>query len=156
VAAIARFAAFLLLGCTACETNVVAFTEQVPTGPNLNCSYDPECLATLVCAWNRCHEPCETSHDCRAGERCMQVRSVDDGGTLVGHACQLPDEARCVLNSQCPGVQICGIDERCRDSCKTAQDCGPSQVCAAHTCADPGELDDAGALAPVDAGSNPG
>jgi hypothetical protein len=140
-----RFVILLLSFAVACNSSTVAFTEETPaTGKNLNCSFDPQCSPDLVCAFGKCHRPCEVTRDCPAGERCIQVKGEDGG--LLGQVCQLPDETACVRNSDCPGVQICGIDGRCRDQCATARDCLAQQVCVQHTCADPGDLDDAGML----------
>ena len=72
------------------------------------------------------------------------------------HVCQLGAELSCSHNSDCPGAQVCGVDNQCRDQCVSDRDCVPGQVCAEATCAEPKELNAAGLLpvAPADAGSN--
>jgi hypothetical protein len=117
------------------------------------CSINSDCSAPLTCAFKRCHSPCETTRDCPAGTRC--VHSIDvDTGTFLFNICRLPDEAHaCIKNSDCIGLEICGVDGRCRDQCETSADCVRAQVCVTKTCADPDEVPalDGGVVNPVDA-----
>jgi hypothetical protein len=115
-------------------------------GEAVGCSINSECNNPLVCAFRKCHKQCSTARDCPTGQRC--VLSTDaDTGEILGKVCQLPEEAtkQCTRNSDCPGVQICGIDSKCRDECIDARDCPlRTQLCINSTCADPEETKDGG------------
>lgn len=107
------------------------------------CSINSDCAGNLVCVFERCHNACNADEDCLAPLRC--VRGVE-GGTNV---CQLEDEIGCDRDKDCPGEQVCGVDEECRDSCRKDTECIAGQVCAASDeCASTGpgkdELDENG------------
>jgi hypothetical protein len=123
-------------------------------GESHGCSINSDCNNPLVCAFKYCHKQCTTARDCPTGQRC--VLSTDaDTGEILGKVCQLPEEAtkQCTRNSDCPGLQICGIDSKCRDQCVDARDCPlTTQLCINHTCADPGEAPDGGLPQTNDAG----
>src|SRR5881394_1491271 len=101
---------------------MVTFAAAEEHGKNLNCGFDLECLPDLVCAFQRCHQPCTASRDCPAGQRCIEVRDLD-AGVLLGQVCRVPEESRSTMNSRCPDPLICGVDGRCRDEWQTARDC---------------------------------
>src|SRR5262249_46339581 len=101
------------------------------------CSINSDCNDPLKYAFIRCHTPCTDSRDCPTNKRCVQERDLGTGA-LIGNVCQLIDETKCTMNSQCPGLEICGIDDHCRDQCTENKDCMiPNQVCRTHTCIDP-------------------
>jgi hypothetical protein len=93
-----------------------------------SCSINSDCSDDLVCAFGRCHEWCTQDRDCPPGLRCMHGPTEDK---LV---CQLEEEVACETDRDCPAEkgasQVCGIDNECRDPCKTNDDCTPTQVCA--------------------------
>ena len=103
------------------------------------CAINSDCAQPLVCAFNRCHDACETTRDCPPRLGCVFVKDIDTG-TVLGKVCQLPDEVPCRLNTDCRGAQICAVDGRCRNQCGVAQDCVRNQVCADGACADPSEV----------------
>jgi hypothetical protein len=132
--------------------------------PTPECSLNSDCAKFqppgLICALGYCVKPCNISSDCPNSERCVIVGSAtQDGGadaapdasagaatdgstaiaSVVGTACQAPEAVFCHYNSDCKLPLVCGIDQQCRDQCKTAQDCPMGQVCTAnsHLCADP-------------------
>jgi hypothetical protein len=90
-----------------------------------SCSINSECKYPFVCAFARCHVPCNEDRDCDTGLRCVQ------GSTEGVPVCQLPDEVECDTDRDCPGTkQVCGIDNECRDPCDTNGDCTLTQFCA--------------------------
>jgi hypothetical protein len=101
------------------------------------CLINSDCDAPLVCAFQRCHNACESTRDCPPGLRC-----VSSDGPL--HVCQLEEERSCVYNSQCPEGQVCASDAQCRDMCMGQADCLKEQLCVAGSCAEPSELRDGG------------
>ncbi len=109
-----------------------------------SCIHNSECNPQLVCALGYCVNPCVTSKDCPAGQRCVTATVAADG-TPIGTACQAPEAVTCHYNSQCEAPLICGIDQQCRNQCQTAADCPggllspPSQICTSvsHLCVDP-------------------
>jgi hypothetical protein len=106
------------------------------------CLLNTDCEAPLVCAFQRCHHPCNASRDCPAGERCVE----SDGPFDV---CQLVDERDCAYHSDCPKGKFCSADQQCRDQCAADRDCLTEQVCIGGTCADEVELRDGGLVTPV-------
>lgn len=101
------------------------------------CLINSDCDAPLVCAFQRCHNACESTRDCPPGLRC-----VSSDGPL--HVCQLEEERSCLYNSQCPDGQVCASDAQCRDMCMGQADCLKEQVCVAGSCAEQTELRDGG------------
>ncbi|HEY4119705.1 MAG TPA: hypothetical protein VGM56_17680 [Byssovorax sp.] len=110
------------------------------------CAINSDCASPLVCAFERCHNQCESDRDCSAGERCVESTRPD-------RVCQLSDESTCTYSSECPGTEVCAVDDQCRDQCAEDRDCGVGQTCVSGTCADPTELDDGGL--PAASGSQP-
>ncbi len=51
-----------------------------------SCVLGSDCNQPLACSMSRCHDACQTTADCPAGESCVKIN-----GTTV---CQLPDEVR--------------------------------------------------------------
>ena len=128
---------------------VAGCSSDTPPPPDVaGCSINTDCDNPNICAFKRCHKQCNDSRDCSSGQLCISQVDVETG-KKVGQVCQLPDEAKCSMNSQCPGVQVCGIDGRCRDECSDSKDCVKGQVCQSHTCAEPTELTDSGGLPQV-------
>jgi hypothetical protein len=109
------------------------------------CLLNSECDEGLVCVFERCHIECNDSSDCPVDDEGEPLRCVI--GERPEHVCQLPDESTCSYHSECPGLQICGPDGRCRDQCQNDRDCVSGQVCVAEgACADLDEIDDQGEL----------
>src|SRR4051794_34436936 len=98
-------------------------SQDVPTKAVAEgCVINTDCTSPLVCAFRKCHAECITSRDCAPGLRCV-------ASDRPFHVCQLPEEAKCSHNSDCPERQICGVDLLCRDECTTSRDCVKEQVC---------------------------
>jgi hypothetical protein len=144
-------ACFSILVAVAIGLAACGGDDTAPAGEAQGCSINSECNDPLVCAFKRCHQECNSSRDCTFPQRCV-VSTDSDTGTVLGKVCQLPDEAdkRCAKNSDCPGLQICGIDAKCRDQCAEDRDCPISTYrCINRTCAAPEELTDRGGLETV-------
>jgi hypothetical protein len=109
-----------------------------------SCSINSDCKNPYVCAFARCHVPCDEDRDCAVGLRCVH------GSTEGVPVCQLPDEVDCDTDRDCPGKkQVCGIDNECRDPCDSDGDCTLTQFCAnsgecASTVDDHDHVDDDG------------
>ncbi len=112
------------------------------------CLINSDCNDPLVCAFRLCHTQCQTDRDCTMGERCVIAERPN-------RVCQLTTERSCQYNSECPGAEVCGIDDQCRDQCSADRDCVPGQLCVTGTCADKAELVDGG-LPEVDGGQGTG
>jgi hypothetical protein len=108
------------------------------------CLINSDCDDPLVCAFRLCHTQCQTDRDCSQGQLCVIAERPD-------RVCQLASEKSCHYNSDCPGVEVCGVDDQCRDQCSVDRDCVPGQLCVTGTCADQSELVDGG-LREVDGG----
>lgn len=109
------------------------------------CLLNSDCETGLVCVFERCHIECNDSTDCPVDEEGERLRCVI--GEKPEHVCQLADESKCAYHSECPGLQICGPDGRCRDQCQDDRDCVSGQICADQgACAEPGEVDEEGEL----------
>lgn len=88
------------------------------------CELNSECDAPLVCRLDFCRVECATSRDCGAGLSCV----LDAEG--LG-ACQLPEERRCSLASDCPAPLVC-VDRQCVNECAevgSSRDCPLGAVC---------------------------
>jgi hypothetical protein len=112
------------------------------------CSLNSDCRSPLVCSFERCHEQCTSSRDCK-GKLCVR-------GEKGVNVCQLDDEIACIHNSDCPGTQLCGRDQKCHDVCITDKDCVVDLLCVTRLCAKADELVDGGDLPsklPEDAGA---
>jgi hypothetical protein len=122
----------------ACGDDPVA--QRTPAKLAQGCTLNSECVAPLICAFQRCHTACNDTRDCPSGQRCVAAT----GGKNV---CQLPDERECVTDSGCSGDQVCAQDQQCRDACSDDDECIGSQVCANQgACAEPTEVDASGNL----------
>jgi hypothetical protein len=100
-----------------------------------SCSINSDCKHPWICAFAHCHVACRDDDDCDPGLRCVKGDALVPGGKqeLV---CQLPTELECDSDKDCPGNQVCGIDDECRDECESTADCTPTQICAkSHECA---------------------
>jgi hypothetical protein len=118
------------------------------------CAINSDCDPELICAFERCHKQCTEDRDCLADLRCVKSEVSDV------FVCQLEEETECSVDKDCPGDQVCGVDDECRDSCKEEDDCVGAQVCAnsgecASTAPGKDQLDAEGNLIPDDA-SAPG
>lgn len=89
------------------------------------CSLNSDCDPHFICAFERCHVPCKEDRDC--GELDLRCVKSEEAGIFV---CQLEDERHCKDEKDCPGEQVCGVDEECRDSCENEDDCIGDQICA--------------------------
>ncbi|HVJ16121.1 MAG TPA: hypothetical protein VM686_11850, partial [Polyangiaceae bacterium] len=104
-----------------------------------DCLVNSDCNSPLVCAFQTCHQECESSRDCEDGARCV-------GAARPYKVCQLEEERSCRRPSDCVEGLVCGDDGECRDSCQTVNDCVEGQLCVSGTCADSDELDETGQL----------
>jgi sugar lactone lactonase YvrE len=112
--------------------------DPVKAGVAKGCTLNSDCNDGLVCGFGLCHQECEESSDCPAGQRCVQ--------TDKSNVCQLNDEAECHFNTDCAKPLVCAVDLQCRNQCNGKADCLPSQECADHVCAEPEEVDEDGGL----------
>lgn len=106
----------LLLGCA----------PELPLALGDQCSLNSDCDTPLVCRIGFCRKECTTSRDCAVGLDCV----LDNEG--LG-ACQLPAEARCVRDSDCPSGLVCTFGE-CTNECgcqpdEPCRDCPPGASC---------------------------
>lgn len=133
------------------------------------CILDSDCTGGLVCAYQFCHQRCNTTVDCAGMDPSAEC--------IIGHEtskgpyryCAKP--AECQRNVDCGSGRVCvdpklgnpvafdgGFDAgvvdsgagTCRDSCRTNEDCLEPAVCARGFCR---EFPDAGVL--LDAGVDP-
>ena len=132
-------AAAVLLAClgvfVACGSDDSGVTRAMLAQ---GCLIDSDCSSPFVCAFKTCHQACNADADCSStgpGSRCV----ISDRPFNV---CQAP--IPCSYNTQCPGVQVCGVDGQCRDQCKATKDCINGQLCVTGSCANPTELVDGG------------
>ena len=94
-------------------------TEPLSLGDG--CDLPSDCDAPLVCRIGKCRIECINARDCAAGLNCI----YDD--QKLG-SCQLPDEARCALNSDCTSPLVCAMGT-CTNACATDEDCAPGATC---------------------------
>jgi sugar lactone lactonase YvrE len=120
------------LGVTGCGD------DPVKAGVAKGCTLNSDCNGGLVCSFGLCHQECEVTTDCPAGQRCVQT---DDS-----NVCQLADEAQCHFKSDCQDPLVCAIDLQCRNECKKDEDCLKGQQCADGVCAEPAEVTEEGGL----------
>jgi hypothetical protein len=114
------------------------------------CLINSDCNAPLVCAFQRCHNACESTRDCPPGLHCVAAE-----GPL--HVCQLEEERSCLYKSDCPEGQVCASDLQCRDQCQGEADCIKDQTCVSGSCAELNELRDGGLpIVTTDAGPSTG
>ena len=105
-----------------------------------SCSINSDCETPLVCVFATCHVQCETTGaDCTPRKLGLCIES--DKPYKV---CQNPDEEDCTHNSDCPGTEVCAVDDHCRDACTTAKDCAGDEACVSGVCAESAELVDGG------------
>jgi hypothetical protein len=105
--------------------------------PGMVCINNSDCHNPLSCTAGRCHDQCQETRDCPLGAHCVKLDTGD-------RVCQLPDEVKCSLNSQCkPPPLVCAKDLQCRNQCDEDRDCNKNQHCIEKVCADPGEYDPA-------------
>lgn len=101
--------------------------------PGTTCTLNSECNNPLSCTFGKCHQACVDARDCAGGGRCIKAP--------LGNACLLPEEEKCVNNSDCKDPLVCGRDLKCRNQCKEDRDCptrtqrcvAPDNVCAEQT-----------------------
>jgi sugar lactone lactonase YvrE len=134
---VGKFAATSLLlasfGITGCGD------DPVKVGLTKKCTLNSDCNSGLVCGFGLCHQECQVTDDCPAGQRCVKT---DDA-----NVCQLNDEAQCHFKSDCEDPLVCAIDLQCRNQCQQDEDCLSGQKCAeGGVCAEPKEVDEEGGL----------
>jgi len=89
------------------------------------CSLNSDCGDPLICGLERCRRQCVDSRDCGAGLLCLAVGDM-------GGACQLPEEARCALTSECTDGLECRFGT-CTTACVEDRDCPPGASCEMDT-----------------------
>jgi hypothetical protein len=99
------------------------------------CVINSDCTPPLVCAFELCHQQCETTADCPTPEICVRGgggESAADGGTGgVGVGLYNVCEAlMCTSTTDCPSGQVCAPDGQCRDQCSSGAVCVDSASCA--------------------------
>ena len=109
-----------LLVCAAAIT-LASCERPPPFNAGVPCSLNTDCAEPLVCGLERCRRQCVDSRDCAAGLLCLQL----GGGDGV---CQLPDEADCVLTSDCSDGLVCRFGT-CTTACADNRDCPPGSSC---------------------------
>jgi hypothetical protein len=105
---------------------LVGCSVQPRAGIGTQCELNTECAAPLVCRLGHCRRECRTSRDCVGTAQCVAA----PGGFGV---CQLPEETRCALPTDCPAPLVCRA-MRCVNECAlegSARDCPPGAVCRA-------------------------
>ncbi|MES1184864.1 MAG: carboxypeptidase-like regulatory domain-containing protein, partial [Myxococcales bacterium] len=112
--------------------------DPVKAGVAKGCTLNSDCNGGLVCSFGLCHQECEVTTDCPAGQRCVKT---DDS-----NVCQLDDEAACHFKSDCQEPLVCAIDLQCRNQCQKDLDCLKGQQCADGVCAEPAEVTEEGGL----------
>lgn len=123
-----------IVGSQAASVAAVMMTAWVLAGlillgcerPGLNsgaaCNLNSDCAEPLACRLERCRRQCIDSRDCGAGLLCLQLSDE------LGGACQLPDESRCALPSDCPDQLVCRFGT-CTTECAEDRDCPPGASC---------------------------
>ena len=105
---------------------VAACAPDLPLSLGSQCELNSDCETPLVCRIGYCRTECSTSRDCALGLDCLQ----DNQG--LG-ACQLPQDTRCMLDSDCPETLVCTAGE-CTNECACPEgvpcrDCPPGATC---------------------------
>jgi alpha-tubulin suppressor-like RCC1 family protein len=93
-------------------------------GVGEQCARNSDCAAPLVCRIGYCRRECRTSDDCFAPAACVE----DENG--LG-ACQLDEERRCALQTDCPVPLVCRFGA-CVNECDPTEgnrDCPAGQRC---------------------------
>lgn len=86
-----------------------------------SCALNTDCAEPLVCGLERCRRQCLDSRDCAAGLLCLRV----EAGLGV---CQLPEEVRCSLSSECTEGLACRFGT-CTTECVEDRDCPAGASC---------------------------
>ncbi|MBW2524806.1 MAG: hypothetical protein JRI23_11550 [Deltaproteobacteria bacterium] len=134
-----------LLLAAACATETAALSKALGEG----CLLDSDCEGELVCVFRRCHVQCKSDPDCQVDLLCIR-------GRADVNVCQLDDEGRCAIDSDCLDTQICAPDLRCRDECRQDPDCVEGQTCSTERlCADAAGLVN-GSIPQADTGTQEG
>jgi len=108
-----------------CSLLAVACLPARRASLGVECELNSECDTPLVCRLGFCRNECASSGDCSRGLDCL-LDSQDLG------ACQLPDEAHCVLTAECPTGLVCRFSE-CANACETDRDCPGGSRCEMDT-----------------------
>lgn len=107
-----------------------------------SCSINSDCETPLVCVFATCHVQCQTTAaDCTPRKLGLCIES-----NKPYKVCQNPNEEDCTHTSDCPGTEVCAVDDHCRDACAASKDCAGDEECVAGVCAEPAELVDGGLL----------
>jgi hypothetical protein len=111
--------AALLLGLA-----VLFSCERVRYTSGEGCSINSDCVDPLVCVIDVCRRQCVDSRDCGAGLRCIVPM-----GSELGGGCQLPEEARCALTSDCRNPALVCQNTTCTTPCRDDRDCALGARC---------------------------
>ena len=104
----------------------------IKPAPGMGCSLNSQCAAGLTCTFGACHTACVLNGDCPIGQLCVKTGAAGDAGATDAstiNVCQLPQELKCVYNSDCKSPLVCARDEQCRNQCQLDVDCVSPQVC---------------------------
>lgn len=92
------------------------------------CDLNSDCAAPLICDLGACRNQCNTTRDCALGTACI----FGEGGFGV---CQLVEETRCALDSECPEELVCR-ERQCVNVCVEDRDCPAGARCEESACID--------------------
>lgn len=111
----------LLLAVALCASGCLADQQLAVIGDQ--CTINSDCQNPLVCALGRCRVECDSSRDCALGLRCIKLPE------LVRGVCQLPEEANCSRDSECPEPLLCYMPGGCLQECNEDPDCALGETC---------------------------
>jgi hypothetical protein len=125
-------------GDTDCEPNAYctggACTQKSANG--LSCQADNECSSNNCCS-NVCRDCCDNGDCSGSTPICLNNACVvcgdSPGGCPNGSCCNQPT-GECVAD--CPGTQLCAVNNICTPPCQSIADCGANQLCVAGICQD--------------------
>lgn len=125
----------LAIALLSCARPTVTFGEE--------CEINSQCADPLVCVLDTCRRACITTRDCGAGLTCI----VADGTRAeLGGGCQLPEEVRCTLTSECGRASLVCQNGTCTTPCREDRDCAAGAHCTP---------DGSGTMACFDQGADP-
>jgi hypothetical protein len=90
------------------------------------CDKASDCEAPLICGLGRCRRECEATRDCALGLRCIKLPAPSEIGV-----CQLPEEANCSSDADCPDGLTCFVGEGgCLRPCSETDPCISGEMCS--------------------------